>query len=193
MSFRVLVIPEDFRKDEPLLQPIVERMLEACGRPARVRILKDPLLGGVTEALKWERIQEILDRYRNMVDCFLLIVDRDGVETRQERLNRLEAKARDFLGSPDRLFAENAWQEVEVWALAGLRDLPKDWAWKTIRGAVHAKEEFFERYVELRGLETEPFGGRQRLGEEAARNYARIRKLCPEDVGALESRLKARS
>jgi hypothetical protein len=192
LSFRALVIPEDFRKDEPLLQPIVERMLEACGRPARVRILKDPLLGGVSEALNWERIEEILDRYRNMVDCFLLIVDRDGVKTRRERLDKLEAKARELLGAPDRLLAENAWQEVEVWALAGARDLPKKWAWKTIRAAVHAKEEFFEPYIKFRGLETEPFGGRQRLGEEAARNYARIRKLCPEDVGALERRLKAR-
>jgi hypothetical protein len=190
LSFRVLVIPEDFRKDEPLLKPILEKMLEACGRKAKVRICKDPLLGGVREALKWPRIQEILDRYRGMVDCFLLVVDRDGEEGRAKSLASLEKEAARFLGVEGRFFAENAWQEIEVWALAGLTDLPRSWAWKTVRAEANAKEAYFELYVRQKGLTAEPFGGRLRLGLEAAKNYPRIRKLCPEDVGALESRLK---
>ncbi len=76
---RVLVIPEDFVKDQYILQPLVEAMMEASGKPrARVRICHDPRLGGVAEALKWERVAEILDRYP-MIDLFLLCVDRDGV------------------------------------------------------------------------------------------------------------------
>lgn len=190
MSFRVLVIPEDFRKDEPLLKPVLEKMLEACGRRAKLRICKDPLLGGVREALKWQRIQEILDRYRGMVDCFLLIVDRDGEAGRTKSLAALEKEAARFLGAENRFFAENAWQEVEVWALAGLTDLPRSWAWKTVRGEANAKEVYFETYVREKGLTAEPFGGRLRLGQVAAQNYPRIRRLCAEDVGALESRLK---
>lgn len=192
MSFRVLVIPEDFRKDEFLLKPILEKMLEAAGRRATLRVCKDPLLGGVREALKWSRIQEILDRYRGMVDCFLLIVDRDGLPNRKKSLAALEGEAAEFLGAQGLFFAENAWQEIEVWALAGLSDLPRSWNWKSIRAEPNAKEVFFERYVRRKGLTAEPFGGRLRLGQEAARSYARIRRLCGEDVGALESRLKTR-
>ena len=191
MSFRVLVIPEDFRKDEPILKPILEKMLEACGRKAKVRICKDPLLGGVREALKWPRIREILDRYRGMVDCFLLIVDRDGLAGRKKSLAALEKEAARFLGTEGRFFAENAWQEVEVWALAGLTDLPRSWTWKMVRAEPNAKEAYFELYVRQKGLTAEPFGGRLRLGQKAAQNYSRIRKLCPEDVGALESRLRS--
>jgi len=192
LSFRVLVIPEDFRKDEPLLKPILEKMLEACGRKAQVRICKDPLLGGVREALKWPRIREILDRYRGMVDCFLLIVDRDGHSDRKKRLDDLEGEASRFLGTGSSFFAENAWQEIEVWALAAMTDLPRSWAWKSVRAEANVKETYFEPYVRQRGLIAQPFGGRLHLGLEAAKNYARIRKLCREDVGELEVRLRGK-
>jgi hypothetical protein len=191
LSFRVLVIPEDFRKDEPLLKPILEKMLEACGRRAKVRVCKDPLLGGVREALKWPRIQEILDRYQGMVDCFLLIVDRDGLAGRKESLEAIEREAARFLkSSKSQFFAENAWQEIEVWALAGLTDLPRSWTWKSVRAEANAKEAYFERYVREKGLTAAPFGGRLRLGQQAGQNYPRIRKLCPEDVAELEKRLR---
>lgn len=186
----MLVIPEDFRKDEPLLKPILEKMLEACGRKAKVRVCKDPLLGGVREALKWPRIREILDRYRGMVDCFLLIVDRDGLAGRKKSLEAIEREAARFLEAEDRFFAENAWQEIEVWALAGLTDLPRSWTWKVVRAEANAKEVYFERYVHQKGLTTEPFGGRLRLGQQAAQSYPRIRRLCREDVAELEERLR---
>jgi hypothetical protein len=190
LSFNVLVIPEDFRRDEPLLKPIVERMLEACGRKARVRVCKDPLLGGVGEALKSHRIQEVLDRYRGSVHLFLLVVDRDGLPDRRNRLTKLEEEARKILGPDRHLLAENAWQEVEAWILAGMKDLPKSWKWNAVRAEAQVKETYFEPYVRQRGLAGAPFGGRQRLGQEAAANYDRIRKLCPEDVAALEERIR---
>jgi len=191
LSFRVLVIPEDFRKDEHLLLPILGKMLEAAGRKAQVRICKDPLLGGVGEALKWSRIREILDRYRGMVECFLLIVDRDGHLDRRKRLDDLEQEASRFLDSDQRFFAENAWQEIEAWVLAGMTDLPGSWAWKAVRAEANVKETYFEPYVRQRGLTAQPFGGRMWLGPEAAKNYPRIRRLCKEDVAALEERLRS--
>lgn len=177
MSFNVLVIPEDFRQDEHLLKPIVERLVDECRKQARVRVCRDPLLGGIDQALKWPRIREIVDRYQGMVDCFLLIVDRDGDANRRRCLDQLEQHARDHLGS-DRLFlAENAWQEIEVWVLAAMSDLPNDWTWAEVRREPNAKEVYFEPYAELRGVVTHPFGGRQVLGQEAARSYPRIRRL----------------
>lgn len=49
----VLVIPEDFRKDQYIVAPIVRRMFEVLAKPnANVRVCLDPLLGGIGEATK---------------------------------------------------------------------------------------------------------------------------------------------
>lgn len=111
----VLVIPEDFRKDQYMLKPIISAMLSEIGRVAKIRVCQDPLLGGIGQALKWVRINEILDRYKGMVHLFLLCVDRDGIETRKQSLNSLEEKASEALPEGKLLLAENAWQEIEIW------------------------------------------------------------------------------
>ena len=112
----VLVIPEDFRKDQYILEPIVRAMLSALGRPtAKVRVCLDPLLGGIDEAMKKDRIREILDRYRGMVQLFLLCVDRDGKVGRRQALDGIEADAEAILRGRAHFLAENAWQELEVW------------------------------------------------------------------------------
>lgn len=75
----VLVVPEDFRKDQFILKPLLSRLLASLGKPrATVRVCQDPLLGGVGEALKSERIAEIVDRYGGRVQVILLCIDRDG-------------------------------------------------------------------------------------------------------------------
>ncbi len=184
---KVLVIPEDFRNDQYVLKPLFERLLRSAGRPrARVVVCKDPLLGGVGEALKPERIREIVDRYDGMTDLFVLCVDRDGEEGRRVRLDAIETEfgnGRDFL-------AENAWEEVETWVLAGL-DLPKGWRWNDVRAAVQVKERYFERIAQERGVADGPGGGRKALGEEAARHLSAIRRKCPEDFDALARRVES--
>jgi hypothetical protein len=186
---KVIVIPEDFRKDQYILKPIIEAMLAAVGKPrANVRICQDPLLGGVAEALKWERIGKILDRYRGMVHVFLLIVDRDGKEGRRTSLDNLEGKAAEVLPEGNVFLAENAWQEVEVWLLAGL-SLPTNWRWQEIRREVNPKEVYFEPLARDRGVMGGPGQGRKTLAREAAGNYGRIRSRCPEDIVALETKL----
>ena len=187
----VLVIPEDFRKDQYILKPVISKMFESIGRKrARIKVCPDPLLGGVTEATKWERIEEILDMYRGMVQVFLLIVDRDGVKGRRKALDRLEKLAGDSLGDTACLYAENAWQEIEVWALAGLNPLPKKWKWADVRAEIHAKETYFDPFAKERRLLNEPGQGRTTLGRLAGQNYKRVRSRCPEDIQALEERLK---
>jgi hypothetical protein len=187
----VLVIPEDFRKDQYVLKPLVEAMMAAAGKPrAKVIVCKEPLLGDVHQALKWERIQEILDRYRGMVDLYLVLVDRDGDPHRRGRIDKLEAKAAEVLPTSRLLLGENAWQEIEVWVLAG-QDLPKGWAWSEVRAHPHPKETYFEPFSRLRGLSDAPEGGRQVLARTAASRFDRVRQLCPEDVEALEKRIRA--
>lgn len=53
----ILVVPEDFRRDQYLLKPLFERLLSKFGKPAaRVGVCLDPLLGGIGEALKSARL-----------------------------------------------------------------------------------------------------------------------------------------
>ncbi len=191
MATNVLVIPEDFRWDQYVLRPIIKRMFASLGVRARVEVCCNPLLGGVREAMKWARIEPLLARYRGMTQIFLLIVDRDCDENRRAGLDQLESRAAEFLADSGNVFlAENAWQEVEVWVLAGLKDLPGDWSWREVRAECHPKEVYYDALARQRGLFGAPHDGRNVLAPEAAGRFARIRKLCPEDVGRLEQRIR---
>lgn len=187
MSLNVLVIPEDFRKDQYMLKPIVEAMFRNIGRPnARIRVCQDPLLGGISEALKKENIESIVKRY-GMVDIFLLCVDRDGDTNRRNKLNNMQTYALSKLSN--KLFiAENAWQEIEVWVLAG-HNLPNTWRWNDIRSDPNPKENYFLPYSQHRDLFEQPHQGRKILADEAAKEYKRIRQRCPEDICRLEQEL----
>ena len=183
---KVLIIPEDFRNDQYILKPLFSRLFGTMGnRSVRVRVCQD-LLGGIGEALKSERLEEIIQQYEGTADLFILCVDRDGVAGRRQRLNDLEAR----FGNSQSFHAENAWEEIETWVLAGLT-LPSSWSWKAIRAEVHVKETYFEPYADERGLSDSLGGGRKVLGEEASRRISAIRQKCPEDFDALSKRLEA--
>ncbi len=181
----VLIVPEDFRKDQFILKPLFTRLLAALGKPrAKVRVCQDPRLGGVGEALKSERIAEIVERYGGMVQVILLCIDRDGDTGRRQRLDQLENQF------GERLLGAEAWEEIETWALAGLT-LPPDWIWADVRAEVHVKEKYFDLLARQRGVDGGPDGGRSDLGEEAARRIDAIRQKCREDFDALARRIEA--
>ena len=181
---RVLVIPEDFRNDQYILKPLFLVLFRALGRrTVKVEVCQDPLLGGIGEALKSERLAEVVEQHP-MADIFVLCVDRDGVVGRRQQLDRIE---QEF--GPD-FFAENAWEEIETWALAGL-NLLAGWTWSDVRAEVHVKETYFEPLADQRGLSDSPGGGRKVLGEEASRRLSAIRLKCPEDFDSLAKRLEA--
>jgi hypothetical protein len=181
---RVLLIPEDFRNDQYVLKPIFERLFRDFGRSSsRVEVCLDPLLGGVDEALKSERLREVVQQYPT-VDIFILCVDRDGNAGRRQRLDQIE----DEFG--DEFFAENAWEELETWLLAGL-DLPSHWNWRDVRAEVEVKDTFYMPLAVERDLADAPGGGRKELGQEAARRIGAIRQKCPQDFDSLAQRLEA--
>jgi hypothetical protein len=182
----VLIIPEDFRKDQYLLLPLFTRLFWLIGKPrARVRVCLDPLLGGVQEALKIENLRSIIDRYAGMIDVFLLCIDRDGQVGRRQKLDTIERN----LGALCSFLSENAWEELETWTLAGL-DLPRDWQWNEIRAEVSVKGRYFDILAIKRGVADGPGGGRKVLGEEAARRVDVIRQKCHEDFGSIAGRLE---
>lgn len=185
---RVLIICEDYRTDAFILKPIIAAMMKQLGKPKAKVDFPKKILGGVSEALNWKRIKDIIDDYP-MVDLFLLIVDRDGNEDRENALKRIENLTQNDPDIDCTLFGENAWQEIEVWALAGVQDLPSEWNWKEIRQEVHPKEVYFLPYSRNRNLISSPGQGRQILGEQAANEYKRVRQFCPDDIQNLETRI----
>lgn len=180
----VLVIPEDFRKDQYILKPLFARLVRA--RPSvHILICRDPLLGGIGEALKSERVSEILEKYRGRVDIFILCVDRDGEVGRRQRLDQLE---REF-SNGSIFLAENAWEELETWVLAGL-NLPSNWRWADVRAERDVKERYFDVLARDRNVADQLGGGRDVLGREAARRISAIRQKCPQDFDTLARRLE---
>ena len=183
----IIVIPEDFRKDQYILKPLFEQLLHSIrGKHTHVEVCQQPRLGGINNAMKPERIQEIVERFdwrRDVV--FVLCVDRDGVLKRRQRLNQIE---NEFNKDGRRFLAENAWEEVETWVLAGLK-LPSHWRWGDIRAEVQVKEEYFDKLPDFADGRSDRV--RKSLGKKAASRIHAIRQKCPEDFDALATRLEA--
>ena len=180
---RALVIPEDSRKDKFILKPLFESLFRSIGKSqARIRVCEDPVLGGVREALKSGNISEVIRRQGGMTQIFILCVDRDGEAGRRQRLREMEQE----FGIGRVFLAENAWEELETWVLAGL-NLPAGW----MRAEIQVKETYFKPLVDERNLSQALGGGRKPLAEEAARRINLIRQKCPDDFDALARRLEA--
>ena len=190
MSFNVLVIPEDATKDHYILKPVISALMGAVGKgTANVRVLLDPAVQGIDQALSDTFLAEVIERYP-MVDMFLLCVDRDGNPGRDASIADREQHTNALLVEPRSFFGSAAHQEVEVWCLAGMDDLPTEWAWQEVRSEPDPKEHYYEPYAAGRGLLDGPGDGREVLGREAATRYKAIRSRCDEVV-QLETRIAA--
>jgi hypothetical protein len=184
-----LVIPEDFTKDEHILKPLAERILQDLGKPnANVLVCRDPNFGGVDQALKIKRLRKVIGRYR-MFDLFILLVDRDGDKGRETAVGQIETMLRGELAGSDRRFAASlAWQEVEVFILAG-HDLPPGWNWPKIRADPDVKNTYFRQLAAAKNTFGLPHQGRKKLMGEAIQNWTRIKSRCQEDIGSLLAKL----
>lgn len=184
---RVLIVPEDSRIDKYILKPLFEALFRSIGKPrAHISVCEDPVLGSVEEALKSSSVAAVTSRYRGKIHIFILCVDRDGKKGRRRRLDQIESE----FGGYRVLLAENAWEELETWVLAGLT-LPDAWNWRDVRAEVQVKERYFEPLARQRGISNTPGGGRSLLGPEAAGRIDAIRRKCPEDFDRLARRLEA--
>ncbi len=186
---RAYVIAEDATYDQYLLKPLITRLLEAVGRAnPKVKVHTDRLTG-FGSVLCPERLRDIVSQRRGMYELFVLCVDRDGHPGRRQSLDAIERGLLDDANLSGRpLFGECAWQEIEVWLLAGCGF--DGAAWQEVRSEPHAKERYFAPFREQRlaGRAARPGGGLDLLGSEAAASYPRIRQLCPE-VQVLEHRI----
>jgi hypothetical protein len=179
---RVLVIPEDPSLDQYILKPIVERLLADLGKQhARVQILAKPRLRGVDQALDAEKIADIRQTYP-MVDLFLILVDRDGHPTRQERAIALE-------NAHPGLFVCLAIEEIEVWMLAAHRDMLSA-AWSEIRKEPHPKERYAHPFLAEKAPKLDPGEGRAWAMRALVGKWQGVLSAC-EELDTLKHRLQA--
>lgn len=190
----VIVIPEDC-SDMDMLKPIISAMIRNLGSPkAKIQVYKPSVFKGISQVVQENNINKIVDRYEREADLILLCVDRDGNPHTEAKLANLEEKVNRKLGENQKLkifLAENAYQEIEVWILAGWKEFldSKNFAWQTIRDERDPKDKYFIPFSKEKGYFDYPNDGRQELAKEAARNYQRICQMCPE-VARLEQKIK---
>jgi hypothetical protein len=171
---RVLVIPEDPVKDRYILKPLVEQLFADLGRPqARVEVLENPRLRGVSEALSQQVLADIVDGPRNgMIDLFLVLIDRDG-----DRPGVAIEREREH---PKRLHVCLAIEEIEVWMLALHRDRVAA-PWSTVRAEPHPKEAFAEPFLSEHAPKGSPGRGRAWAMHALDRKAWRaLLGVCPE-------------
>lgn len=190
----VIVIPEDC-SDMDMLKPIVSAMIANLGSPrAKIQVYKPSVFKGISQVLQLKNINKIVDRYETEADLILLCVDRDADPHTEAKLANLEEKINKKLENNQNLkifLAENAYQEIEVWLLAGVKEFldSKNFVWQEIRDERDPKDKYFIPFSKEKGYFDYPNDGRQELAKEAARNYQRICKMCPE-VARLEKKIK---
>lgn len=185
MSYNVLVIPEDFTKDEHILLPFVRKVLSDTGKPnAMVRVCRDPNFQGFSGALDYQRVrEEVILRYP-MVNLFLLLVDRDGRPGRDVAVVNLANQVRADLRPDQHFLSVTARQEVEIFPIAG-HDLSSGWSWPAIRQDSDVKDTYFRRLAEREKTVQLPHQGRKKLMAAAMKKWSRIKSRCPEETTGL--------
>lgn len=191
MSYKVLVVPEDFTKDEHILKPMLERVLSDAGRPkAEVQVCRDPNFQGFAGALAQSRLrEEVIERYP-MIDLFILLVDRDGKPGRDQSTATLERELEPSLKPHQSFLALTARQEVEIFPIAG-HSLAKGWNWKIIRTDPDVKDTYFVKLAKREKAIHLPYQGRKQLMSAAMKNWSRIKSRCPEETVGLAAKIKA--
>ncbi len=168
-----MVVPEDPTLDQYVLKPIVERLFANLGKMPRVQVLSNPRLQGVSQALDGEILADIVDTNR-MIDMFLVLVDRDGDDTKRPR----QAKERTRQHA-DRLFVCLAIEEIEVWMLAlhrGRLGVP----WRDVRAEHHPKERFAHPFLAAHAPKLSAGGGRAWAMRELGSKWKGVLEVCPE-------------
>lgn len=181
MSCKVLVIPEDPTYNGAILRPLVNRILEECGKAnAKAIMLPNPKVGGFTHACGL--MPEIVREYSHF-DLLLFLPDADGKD-RSGRFAHLESEAATHGVN---LICCAAKEEIEVWLLAG-HVAKLDRPWQEVRDDVSVKENVFAPFLREHGDSHKADEGRKSLMKETLTNYQGLLKRCPE-LAVLQDRI----
>jgi hypothetical protein len=184
LSTRVRIVSEDPLNDRYILEPLVKRMLQTCGKPrGDAKVIDNPRTKGYEHAKELLRT-ELLDRYRHM-DLLLFLPDADG----KDRSGEFQVLEEEAQAHGVHLLCCAAREEVEVWLLAGHRD-KLDQLWQEVRADISVKENVFEPFLAVHGNPKAPGKGRELLMKETLNGYGALLQRCPE-LKELEERICA--
>jgi len=192
VSYRVYVVCEDHTLDQYIAKPVISAMLSVIGKvKADVRVVTSPQLRGYGD-LKREACA-ILARYGAIGDLVVFIADADGckiVNGKPERHEALSKVVDNCASHGHKGAVVVARQEIEVWALWGVRSQLKD-SWSTVVKDPHPKERYFDSMLDASDIR-KPGKGRMRLTAlSLAGGWSSLRKGC-EELGELETELRRR-
>ena len=177
---KVAFVCEDPTNDQYIVRPVLQALLADLGRPrARVFPVTNPRTTGFDSLLA--HACEILDRYSQQAAAVIFVIDLDcddGSPGRRNKPQRLRNALSQCAGTLNTVSVA-AVQEVEVWALWGVRNELAD-SWTEVRAQCDPKDIYFEGQItKADGLT--PDGGRRRLVESAlASGWRSIAGACPE-------------
>jgi hypothetical protein len=181
MSFRVLVVPEDQTLNGYIVEPLIEKMLAALGKPnAEIKVLPKPRVRGYDDARKVIPDPKTIQLYKKY-DLWLFLPDGD----RAKGLAELETELRSK-GVP--LICCAAVPEIEIWLLAGHADgllIP----WRQARNHPRLKDQLFDPFLAERGRPNSPGAGRKELMRQTLSNYRGLLSRCPE-LKTLQNKIK---
>ncbi len=181
---KVLVIPEDPTYDQYILKPVIERIFSDLKRSARIRVLWNPRLRSVNQALDSTVLADVVSSYP-MIDLFLVLVDRDGdADRRPAHARRRESE------HGGRLIVCLAIEEVEVWMLAVHRARLSE-PWRVVRGEVHPKERFAAPFLAAHAPKLGPGRGRKWAMRSLGSQWQGVLEVCPE-LAELKRRIDSR-
>jgi hypothetical protein len=190
MSVKIAIACENPRYDQYIIRPVLEAVLRFLGKPrARVTVITDPAATSYENLLA--QACDILKRYAPVADAVIFIADtdcEDGSAGRRNKALRLR-NAVAACDDPSKAITLTALQEVEVWALWGVRD-GIDASWAAIRAECNPKEVYFEPLL-TQDDQQQPDGGRARLmAQSLSSGWTSLRTGCQE-LQELEDGLRA--
>jgi hypothetical protein len=179
LSYNVLVIAEDYSKDQHILRPLVSRLLRECGKPnAKVNLWANLAVRGF-ESVR-DKLAEIIGDFPQ-IRLFLFLPDRDGKpQSRADLFTRLESE------HGPKLVCCAAVEEVEAWLLAGHLDKLAQ-PWPQVRADTSVKENVFAPFLREHG-NRRPGGGREELMQQTLTNLRGLLERCPE-LADLQTRI----
>jgi hypothetical protein len=181
MSTRVTLVCEDHTNDQYIVKPIVQAALTEAGRPsAKIHIVTSPQLRG------WDSVKReacaLMRRYGPFADLVVFAVDLDCQDGRKGASNK-PSQLRGVLGrcdmETDKALLLFARQEVEVWALWGVRSRLGA-SWSDVRDHCDPKDTYFVPIMSSLG-EKGPGGGRRELvSQSLGKGWRSLAQGCPE-------------
>jgi hypothetical protein len=174
-----MIIPEDPTLDRYVLRPIVQHIFEDLGRKVHVDVLQDSRLRGIDKVLDPVAVEDAIRDREGMFQLFLLLVDRDCNDGRQQGRNNVETARKREVESEGKLLACLAVEEVEVWMLALHREELEE-GWADVRRHCHPKERYAEPFLKKKGWLVTPGKGRMKAMEGLGTKWKGLLQVCPE-------------